>query len=125
MDEQEHTQNDDEELKTWFVSVLESTMGALLQRADKIDEMIDQFEMQLALLTKGYAELAALQEASVSFIINKSSTDKEEFFRHVAEARRTMLDTLNYATQNVEPNSEQSASDTSDSTEGPTDTQSV
>lgn len=97
-------QNDSEllELKNWMTAALTAALSPIIERQNMQDEMLDQFEMQLALMTKAYAEIVSIQQALVSLVVSKSEVDSKTFFKHLSESRQAMLDTLNYATRTME-----------------------
>jgi hypothetical protein len=82
-------------------NLLESYAREHQVRIEKQDQLMEQFERQLAALTSGYAELASLVEALLSMVVNTSPEKMEEFYTHLRSSREQMLDTLRYATQSA------------------------
>jgi ribosomal protein L16 Arg81 hydroxylase len=95
---------DDKELdiREWVTALLETFSSAVDERERRQDELIQQFERQVALITQAYAEMAAMLEALISSIINSDETKRQEFFEALKASRTTMVDTLNYAKQTAE-----------------------
>lgn len=96
------TPSDIEELRTWFLSVLERLSMAWDERTAKQDQLLDQMEQQNALLSIGFAEMAAMVESLISMQINKNPEDREEWQTTLAEARKNMLETFKHATHTAE-----------------------
>lgn len=90
-----------EDLKQWavqyFVQVLNNYDRIQNDRFSKLEEIIERFEKQLAALTQGYMESAALLQALMSHLMNKSPEEVAEFSGHLTTARKTFLETLTYA----------------------------
>ncbi len=94
------------ELKAWTSKVLEGLAHQLEEREAKQDELLEAYEKQLAALVQGYAEMAAMIEALISFVVNRSPDEVDEFFVHLGEARKTMLTTLGHASENAQRNAD-------------------
>lgn len=73
------------------------------ERYLKLEERLEQFEKQLAILTMGYAEVGSLVQALISGIMNEGDEEKrKEFNKHIKEARETMMDSMLHAARNAE-----------------------
>lgn len=90
------------------------------ERYLKLEDRLEQFEKQLAILTMGYAEVSSLVEAIISNIVNESDEKKrKEWNQHVKESRKTMMDSLLYAAHNVEQSSDKFIAHSTGTVEGP------
>ncbi len=73
------------------------------KRFTMLEERDELLERQLASLTMGYAEMAAMIQAVLSSIMNESDEAKrKEFFQHVKESRETMMDNMSHAARHAE-----------------------
>jgi hypothetical protein len=89
-------------IQAWVTSILERMSQAYEERFARQDDILEQFEKNLALLSIAYGESAVLVETLVSMHINKNPEDREEWMRTLTEARKHMMETFQHAAQTAE-----------------------
>lgn len=89
-----------------LVKALNALDQQLTTKIELKDKILTQFEQQLAILVSGYAELTAIVESMFSMFINKHEDDREEFFKALGTARKTMMETLQHGIKTAETNAD-------------------
>jgi len=88
--------NDAEDLHKLLLKSLDVLSNAYDQKFLRLEEAQSQLEQQVAALTAGYTDIAAILETLTSITINRSEEDKEEFFKTLALSRKRIIETLQY-----------------------------
>ena len=114
----------EERLKSYFLNVLNQVHSVQDEITKKLEERLEQFEQQLALITQAYAELAAILEALYASIVGKGEEEQEEFKKNLQVAHNKMVDALSNAVHDAERDADRFVAYPSDPAEGSTSNES-
>lgn len=82
------------EVQEYLAAITKGIYDKVEAQQQIFDSRLNGVEQTLAGLLQGYTELAAMVQALVSVIVNKTKEEQEEFFSVLRQGRQDMMDLL-------------------------------